>query len=129
VLARLSLLSKVLDVMLRASNILFVELLGGIGDLLIALPAIQALAHSHPGSELTVLTFAPGGELLHGHPLIHRVVVVVSSPDAEHPHRARQSVAKVMTRHTFDLIVSDTNYDGIDQAIQHSGASRVITNL
>ena len=44
----------------KANDILFVELLGGIGDVLIALPAIQALARSHPDAKLAVLTFAPG---------------------------------------------------------------------
>ena len=55
-------------------EILFVELLGGLGDVLIALPAIQALARSHPEAGLTVLTFPPGGELLEQDPLIHWVV-------------------------------------------------------
>jgi len=41
-------------------NILFVELLGGIGDVLIALPTIQALGRSHREAVLTVLTFTPG---------------------------------------------------------------------
>jgi len=59
-------------------KILFVELLGGIGDALIALPAIQALARSHP-AELTVLT-PPGGELLESAPQNTRVVYADSCP-------------------------------------------------
>lgn len=103
-------------------KILFVELLGGIGDVLIALPAMAALSRCYPEAELTVLTLPPGGELLQGNPLIHSVV----SADSSNP---RKSVEVLLARHTFDLIVSDTNYDGIDRVIQNSSASRVITNL
>lgn len=106
----------------RASNILFVELLGGIGDVLIALPAIQALARSHPDARLTVMTFAPGSELLRHDPQVHQIILVK-------PGEARRAVDAVLTGHTFDLIVSDTTYEGIDRAIEESGAERVITNL
>lgn len=108
-------------------NILFVELLGGIGDVLIALSSIQALGRSYPEAKLTVLTFAPGGELLEGDPLIHRIVCV--KKDDTNPHLARTVVEELLSQEKFDLIVSDTNYDGIEQIIQDSGASRVITNL
>ncbi|MDQ3284614.1 MAG: hypothetical protein M3P92_02700, partial [Actinomycetota bacterium] len=57
-----------------ARKTLFVELLGGLGDALISLQAIQALARSYPEARLTVLTFEPGGELLENDPLIHEVV-------------------------------------------------------
>ncbi len=111
-------------------KILFIELLGGIGDVLIALSAIQALARSHPNVELTVLTWTLGGELLKSDPLIHRVVYA-------QPGKAKQSVVELLTRETFDLIVSDTNYDGIDQVIQARNpvslrnrvSTRVVTNL
>ncbi len=108
-------------------NILFVELLGGIGDVLIALSAIQALGRSHPEAKLTVLTFAPGGELLKSDPLIHRIVCVEKSEN--NPHVARKAVEELLSDDKFDLIVSDTNYDSIEQLIQDSGASRVVTNL
>lgn len=55
-------------------KILFVELLGGIGDVLIALPAIESLSCSHPGAEITVLTLPPGGELLETNPRITQVL-------------------------------------------------------
>ncbi len=103
-------------------KILFIELLGGIGDVLIALSAIHALARSHPAAELTVLTFPPGGELLKSDPLIKRVVYA-------EPGKAKQSVVELLSGETFDLIVSDTNYDDIDKVIQNSGASQVVTNL
>jgi ADP-heptose:LPS heptosyltransferase len=103
-------------------KILFVELLGGIGDVLIALSAIHGLALSYPAAELTVLTFPPGGELLKSDPLIKRVVLA-------EPAKAKQSVVELLSGETFDLIVSDTNYDDIDKVIQNSGASQVVTNL
>ncbi len=107
---------------MHVRKILFVELLGGIGDVLIALPAIAALARSHPAASLTVLTLPPGGELLESAPQITQVVYADSS-------NPRKSVEMLLAHHTFDLIVSDTNYNGIDEVIQNSGASRVVTNL
>jgi ADP-heptose:LPS heptosyltransferase len=103
-------------------QILFVELLGGLGDVLIALPAIAALANSHPQAQLTVLTFAPGNQLLQHHPLIHQVIEVKQG-------EARQAVDQALKAQSFDLIVSDTNYDGIAEAIQNSGAKWTVTNL
>src|SRR5919112_5242769 len=98
-------------------EILFVELLGGLGDVLIALQAIQALARSYPQARLTVLTFQPGGELLKGDPLIHEVVQV-PKPDSARPHRAREAVEELLGRGGWDLVVSDTSYDGIDALIR-----------
>lgn len=110
-------------------NILFIELLGGIGDVLIALPAIQALARSHPEAKLTVLTFTPGGELLENDSLIHKVVCIERSEIKQRPFLAREAVEELLTHHTFDLIISDSNYDGIDRLIKESGTPRVVTNL
>src|SRR5436853_3160761 len=97
----------------RVREILFVELLGGLGDVLILLAAIQALARSHPEARLTVLTFPPGGELLRGDPLISEVVQA-PKPDHDHPRRAREAVEELLARGGWDLVVSDTSYDGID---------------
>lgn len=109
--------------MIRAmQHILFVELLGGIGDVLIALPAIQALAHSHPEASVTVLTFAPGGQLLEAAPLIDRVIYAEKG-------KADHTVQQLLNTQPFDLIVSDTSYDRIDKIIQTSTAQRVVTNL
>ncbi|MBD3881485.1 glycosyltransferase family 9 protein [Phormidium tenue FACHB-886] len=107
-------------------RILFIELLGGIGDVAIALPAIHAVARSHPAARLTVLTFAPGDQLLTADPLIDRVVC---APKGE----ARQAVDQLL-QESFDLIISDTNYDGIADAIQRYSQQykippKVVTNL
>lgn len=96
--------------------------MGGLGDVLISLGAIEALARSHPGSRLTVLTFPPGGELLEEHDLIDEVVYA-------EPGRAREAVEEQLARGVFDLVVSDTSYDGIDVLIRGSGVPRTATNL
>lgn len=112
----------------RVRRILFVELLGGLGDVLISLGAIQALARSHPEARLTVLTFPPGGELLEHDPLIHDVVHA-QKPDPAYPLRAREAVEKLLEKRSWDLVVSDTSYDGIDELISSSGVPRTVTNL
>jgi ADP-heptose:LPS heptosyltransferase len=109
-------------------EILFIELLGGIGDVLISLQAIQALARSYPQARLTVLTFQPGGELLEGDPLIHEVVQA-PKPDSARPHRAREAVEELLGRGGWDLVVSDTSYDGIDALIRDCGALYTVANL
>ena len=98
------------------------ELLGGLGDVLISLDAIQALARSYPGARLTVLTFPPGGTLLEGDDLIHEVVYA-------RPGRAREAVEEQLARGGWDLVVSDTSYDGIDALIRGSEVPRMVTNL
>ncbi|MGL5922971.1 glycosyltransferase family 9 protein, partial [Chroococcidiopsis sp.] len=103
-------------------RILFIELLGGIGDLIIALPAIKALALSHPQARIAVLTFPPGGELLQSDRHIHEVIFAQRGA-------ARQSVEQILTQQNFDLIVSDVNYDGIAELIHNSSAKRTVTNL
>ncbi len=109
-------------------EMLFVELLGGLGDALISLQAIQALARSYPKARLTVVTFSPGGELLEGDPLIHEVVQV-SKPDSTHPRRAREAVEEMLAWGSWDLVVSDTSYDDIDALIRNCGAPHTATNL
>src|ERR671912_2132908 len=109
-------------------EILFVELLGGLGDVLISLGAIQALARSYPEARLTVLTFPPGGELLEGDPLIYEAVHA-PKPDPAYPHRARQAVERMLAREGWDLVVSDASYDGIDDLIRGCGVPLTVTNL
>uniref|UniRef100_B8HNV6 Glycosyl transferase family 9 n=1 Tax=Cyanothece sp. (strain PCC 7425 / ATCC 29141) TaxID=395961 RepID=B8HNV6_CYAP4 len=103
-------------------RILFVELLGGIGDLIIALPALQALKRSHPQATLTVLTLAPGGELLLTDPFCDRILYATNG-------QARSTIETLLSQAQFDLIISDTNYEGIDQIIRSSDAAQTLTNL
>ncbi|WP_462187624.1 glycosyltransferase family 9 protein, partial [Frankia sp. CcWB2] len=112
-------------------EILFVELLGGFGDLLIALPAIHALANSHPNARIRVLTFAPAGELLTHDDRITEVVQVTD-------HRAqavREAVVRAVSRPRADLVVTTTRHSGVPAAIEagrprHTGRPRhVVTDL
>lgn len=109
-------------------RLLFIDLLGGIGDLVIALPAIQALGRSYLGAELTVLTFAPASALLRHDPLVSHVVSA-RRRTARRPHNARASVAALLARDHYDVIVSDTSYDEIPRLLDTHGAARAVTNL
>lgn len=105
-------------------RILVVELLGGFGDLLLVLPAVHALARSHPGAEVTVLTFAPGEALLRADPYVARVVATRDHAEGA-PYRA---VAAELAAEPYDLVVTTTTYDGIDELCAAS-APRAVTNL
>jgi ADP-heptose:LPS heptosyltransferase len=102
-------------------QILFVELLGGIDDVLLALPAIHALGRSHPTAKLTVLTLAPGRDLLQHDPLIHQVIVAERG-------KARQAVEPLLIEQTFDLIISNTNCEDIAELITNTSAKQIVTN-
>ncbi len=108
-------------------SILFVELLGGLGDLVMALPAIHALALSHPQAQVNVMTFAPGAELLEADPLIHRIHLAQRG-EALDPSRPRRDLEALLANQRFDLIVTDTTYAGIDALLEATEA-RVVANL
>jgi len=103
------------------ARLLFVELLGGFGDLLLALPAVHALARTHAPAHVTVLTFPPGGELLAEDPWVQEVVEAAGD--------AREAVAAVLDRAAFDLVVSDTRHSGIPALLEACGADRVVADL
>jgi len=105
------------------AEILVVELLGGFGDLLIALPAVHALARSHPGAAVRVVTFSPGAALLDADPLVTEVVAVEPAPGA-----ARAAVARQLARRRPDLAVSTTRYEGIP-ALLEAAARVAVTDL
>lgn len=113
-----------------ARSILFVELLGGIGDLLMALPAIHALERSHPGSRLTVLTFAPGADLLEMDPAVAEVLRARRGPPSgELGTPARRDLEALLASRAFDLVVSDTRYDRIHTLIESCASGRAVTHL
>ncbi|WP_232291917.1 glycosyltransferase family 9 protein [Frankia sp. QA3] len=106
-------------------EILFVELLGGIGDLLIALPAIHLLADSKPGARLRVLTFTPAAELLRGDP---RVAEVLPLTD-HHAHAVHTAVRDAVTRRRPDLAVTTTRHSGVPAAIRAGRPRFAVTDL
>ncbi|MCL6430329.1 MAG: glycosyltransferase family 9 protein [Anaerolineae bacterium] len=109
------------------TRILFVELLGGVGDLVIALPAIHALALSHPQAEVSVLTFEPGADLVRADPLIHRVYTAERG-DRSDPERPRRALKRLLESDRFDVIVADATYAEMGRLIEATGA-RAVTNL
>jgi ADP-heptose:LPS heptosyltransferase len=110
-------------------SVLFIELLGGIGDLLIALPAIHALARSHPLAHLTVLTFRPGSSLLQSDPLVHRVIGLERPTGPVAGARLRAWVADLLAREFFDAIISDSRHSGLADLVRQAPAVVRVDNL
>ncbi|SER17114.1 glycosyltransferase family 9 protein [Microlunatus flavus] len=110
-------------------RILVVELLGGFGDVLLVLPAVHALARSHPQAEVDVLTFTPGDVLLAHDPLVTRVL-----PTSDHTDGVPRTVVEAALDEAerdarpYDLVVTTTTYDGIGELCA-SRAPRAVTNL
>ena len=105
-------------------EVLVVELLGGFGDVLLALPAVHALARSHPGASVRVLTFPPGDVLLREDPSVAEVVTT-----GDHrPGAPRRAVAAELARRRYDLVVTTTTYDGIADVCA-AAAPRAVTDL
>jgi len=107
----------------RVGEILVVELLGGIGDTLLALPAVHALARAHPRAAVRVLTFRPGEELLAADPCVAEAVGVAKGPGA-----ARAAVARQLADRRPDLAVTTTTYDGIP-ALLAASSRRAVADL
>jgi heptosyltransferase-2 len=107
-----------------AGEILVVDLLGGIGDLVMALPVIHGLAGRNPGAALRVLTHEPGADLLRGDP----AVTQVRTPWHGRPGAERAAVVEAVARHRPDLAVTTTRYDGIPDILAAS-AERCVTDL
>lgn len=107
----------------RYADILVVDLLGGLGDLVMLLPAIHGLARRHRGAALRVVTHAPGADLLREDPAVTGVHVAASGPGG-----ARAAVARALAERRPDLAVTTTRYDGIPDLLAASGA-RCVTDL
>jgi ADP-heptose:LPS heptosyltransferase len=105
-------------------DILVVDLLGGLGDLVLALPMIHALAHRYPGAALRVLTHEPGADLLRGDP----AVAEVRTPAHPGPGAERDAVRREVTGRPPDLAVSTTCYDDIPDLLRDA-AGRAVTDL
>ncbi|MEJ2867122.1 glycosyltransferase family 9 protein [Actinomycetospora sp. OC33-EN08] len=104
---------------------LVVDLLGGLGDLVMVLPTIHALADADPGGELVVLTHAPGAVLLARDP-------AVTAVRTAEKHAERPAVGKALAELAPDLVVSTTRFDGIGDLIDDDATARgtrAVTNL
>ena len=96
-------------------RILVIELLGGIGDLLMALPMVHALGRRFAGAEVAVLTSSPGADLLLTDPYVSHVS---TSGD----------VRGELARFDPDLVVSTSMHSGIPSLIAAHGC-RAVTDL
>ncbi len=110
-------------------RILFVELLGGIGDLIFALPAIDALKRSHRLAAIDVLTFAPGGELLVGDPRVRQVFFARRVKGEGSEKAVRDDLRAILDTCPYDLVISDARHSGIPDVIDASRAERKVSQL
>jgi heptosyltransferase-2 len=107
------------------TEILLIDLLGGIGDLVMVLPAVHALARRHPQAALRVLTHAPGAELLRTDPAVAEVVVARRGAETD-------DLRIVLDRHRPGLVVSTTRHSDIPAVITAATApygARTVTDL
>src|SRR5690349_13843002 len=105
----------------EVADLLVIDLLGGIGDLVMLLPSLRALARSHPGAAVRVLTHAPGATLLDPDPDVAEVRTAPKGGE-------RAAVVAELERQPADLVVSTTRYDGIAEEIERRVA-RSVTDL
>lgn len=105
-------------------RIAVLELLGGLGDVVIALPMIRALAASHPEARLDVVTFAPGDALLRGDRDVDAVRVVERGEPAAVADRA----AAVVRRRGYDLVVCDARYGRLPAALAAAAPGAAIVD-
>ncbi|MDD7919510.1 glycosyltransferase family 9 protein [Actinomycetospora callitridis] len=106
-------------------RVLVIDLLGGLGDLIMVLPSVHALAEAHPDAELTVLTHAPGA------PLLARDPAVAAVRTAE-KHDERAAVEAALADLAPDLTVTTTRFDGIGDLVDTDAAARgtrAVSNL
>jgi Glycosyltransferase family 9 (heptosyltransferase) len=106
---------------LRVADLLVVDLLGGIGDLVMLLPSLRGLARRHPSAAVRVLTHAPGATLLDPDPDVAEVRAVRKGGE-------RAAVVAELERRPPDLVVSTTRYDGIAEEIEQR-VPRSVTDL
>ena len=105
----------------RYRDILVVDLLGGLGDLVMVLPVVHALARRSPGAALRLLTHAPGDALVRTDPAVTEIRRAERGAE-------RASVRAELDRRVPDLVVSTTRYDGIADEIESRGV-RCVTDL
>ncbi|WP_375390206.1 glycosyltransferase family 9 protein, partial [uncultured Amnibacterium sp.] len=105
-------------------RIVVVDTMGGLGDLLLALPLLHALHRTHPAAELVVVTTAPWHGLLEGDPQIDRVVPV-GGRDGE---AVRAAAVPVLERTRPDLAITTNRQHGLPELLERT-AARAITDL
>jgi ADP-heptose:LPS heptosyltransferase len=105
-------------------RVVVVDTMGGLGDLLLAMPLIEALCRSHQGAEVTVVTTAPWHVLLDRDTRIHEVVPVMGRDGAA----VDEVVRPVLERLRPDLAITTNRQHGLPELLERT-AERAITNL
>ena len=105
-------------------RIVVVDTMGGLGDLLLALPLIEGVARSHPDAETTVVTTAPWHVLLERDPRLH-AVVPVPGRDAEAVLGAVRPVLEALRP---DLAITTNRQHGLPELLERT-ARRAVTDL
>ncbi|WP_197040859.1 glycosyltransferase family 9 protein [Pseudonocardia halophobica] len=100
-------------------DILVIDLLGGLGDLVMALPVVHGLAERFPRAALRVLTHDPGATLLDSDPAVAEVL---------RAEKGREREAVEAALENTDLVVSTTRLHGIPDLVEERGIPGV-TNL
>jgi ADP-heptose:LPS heptosyltransferase len=102
-----------------------IDLLGGLGDLVMVLPSVHALHDADPTGELVVLTHAPGAVLLERDPAVTAVRLA-------EPHDERAAVERALADVAPDLVVTTTRFDGIGDLVDDDArarGTRAVSNL
>ncbi|MDQ4131532.1 MAG: glycosyltransferase family 9 protein [Actinomycetota bacterium] len=107
------------------TSILFVELLGGIGDLVLALPAIHALARTHAPARVSVVTFPPAGRLLVHDPWVDECLELPRGRAED----VCTAVRMLRERRQWDIVACDSMYGGLERAVAGWGRVATVTNL
>ncbi|MCH6468616.1 glycosyltransferase family 9 protein [Sinomonas terrae] len=105
-------------------RILFVEVMGGLGDVVLALPAIHALALSHPDATVHVLTLEPWHVLLEGDPLIEEVIPLAGRESDDVQRAVREALASIRP----DLSITTNRRHGLPELLE-SAPGVAVTNL
>ena len=105
-------------------RIVVVDTMGGLGDLLLAVPVIEAVCRSHPEARVTVVTTAPWHVLLERDPRIHEVVPVPGKAAAD----VDAAVRPVLERLRPDLAITTNRQHGLPGLLERT-AVRAVTDL
>ncbi len=102
-------------------DVVLVDTMGGLGDLVLALPLVEALSRSHPGARLTVVTTAPWHVLLQRDPRVQRVVPVLGRDGAVIAATATAVLEAVRP----ELAVTTNRQHGLPGLLERTAATAV----
>jgi ADP-heptose:LPS heptosyltransferase len=105
-------------------RIVVVDTMGGLGDLLLAMPVVEALCRSHPDADIAVVTTAPWHVLLERD---RRIAEVVPVPGRD-PEVIVPTVRAALERLRPDLAITTNRQHGLPELLEAT-AGRAITNL